>query len=273
MELFDDIWGEKGFLNLSEADNDDEFHNLSTENLLVLPEDNTKEDEEFSMIYDEDQPSENVCFSYGRKEREQEAKTLSVVPIVTEVEGSVGKIQFSTTSLSLAQYPTVASSGMSPRYEQNNSTYATSSPPFNIFTDTIRQPTVPERSSSLSFSGLLARDNRHEYKHRKKRENSIDKIIEEYHKKHAGKLGVGHANPKPLASKVIQKKPTRRKGHKYSRSWEGHVVECQDQRSGSRTSETPEGYQFDFDEKAQFQMAEEEDSSNKWAKHKNSIRV
>lgn len=96
MELFDDIWGEKGFLNLSEADNDDEFHNLSTENLLVLPEDNTKEDEEFSMIYDEDQPSENVCFSYGRKEREQEAKTLSVVPIVTEVEGSVGKIQFST---------------------------------------------------------------------------------------------------------------------------------------------------------------------------------
>ncbi|KAM0143751.1 hypothetical protein ACHAP3_001011 [Botrytis cinerea] len=272
MEPFDDIWGEKGFLTLSEADNDDEFHNLSTENLLVLPEDNIKEDEEFSMIYDEDQPSENAYFSYGRKEREQEAETLSVVPIVTEVEGTNGLKQ---TSLSLAQYPTVASSGMPPRYEQNNSTYATSSPPFNIFTDTIRQPTVPERSSSLSFSGLSARDNRHEYKHRKKvpsstmksrtsypgrEKNSIDKIIEEYHKKHAGKLGVGHANLKPLASKVIQKKPTRRKGHKYSRSWEGHVVECQDQRSGSRTSETPEGYQFDFDEKAQFQMAEEEDS-------------
>lgn len=96
MELFEDIWGEKEFLNLPEADDDDEFHNLSTGNLLVLSENSAKEDEEFSMIYDEDQRSDNVYFSYGRKETEQEAETLSGVPIVTEVEGSVGKVRFST---------------------------------------------------------------------------------------------------------------------------------------------------------------------------------
>ncbi|TEY81863.1 hypothetical protein BOTCAL_0031g00090 [Botryotinia calthae] len=264
MESFEDIWGEMKFLN------------LPTEDLLVLPEDNTKEDEELSMIYKKDQPSDKIYFSYGRKQRGQEIEARSAVPIVTEVEKSIGKVQCSNqTSLSLAQYPTIASSGMPPRYEQNISTCETSSPPSNIFTDTIRQPAVLDRSSSLSFSVSSDRDNKYEYKYRKKlpsstiksrpsyprrEKNSIDKIIEEYHKKHAGKLGVGHANSKPLTSEVIQKKPTRRKGHKYSRSWEEHVVECQDQHSGSRTSEIHQGYRFNFDEQAQFQKFEEEDS-------------
>ncbi|TGO59798.1 hypothetical protein BCON_0041g00080 [Botryotinia convoluta] len=261
MSLFEDIWGERQFFDLLEANDDDESLNLPKENPLVLQEDNIEEDEETSMIYSEDQPSENMYSSYAR------------YPLFSiDLKAANGLKQ---TSLSLVQRPTIDSPGMPSQYYQNHSTYATMSPSLNTISNTIRQPAVLERSSALSFSFLSDKDNRHEYKHRedlsysmitsrpssrRREKNSIDVIIEEHNKKHAGKLGVTQANSKPLAPKVVQKKPTRRKGHKYSGSLEGFMVECQAQHSGSGLSEIYQEYQFDPDEPTQSWIFEEEDS-------------
>lgn len=143
-------------------------------------------------------------------------------------------------------------------------------PSVNKIPNIIRQPTVLERSSSLSD---LYR--RHEFKHkedlsysmmtsrppsRRREKNSIDKIIEEHNKKHAGKFGVTQAYSKLLAPKVIQKKPTKRKGHKYSGSLEGFMVKCEAQHIGPGSSEVYQEYQLDHDEPTQSWMFEEADS-------------
>ncbi|TGO22539.1 hypothetical protein BPAE_0164g00260 [Botrytis paeoniae] len=236
MALYEDILGEWHFFDLPEADNDDGLLNLPKESPIILPEDSIEEDEEVPMIYKEIQPSDN-------------------------------------TSLFLVQSPTIDSPGMPSQYYQNHSTYATMPPSFDTISNTIGQLAILERSSALAFSFLSDKDNRHECKHRedlsysmmaprpssrRRDKNSIDMIIEEHNKKHAGKLGVTQANSKPLAPKVIQKKPTKRKGHKYSGSLEGFMVECQDQCSGSSLSGIYQEYQVDHDAPTPSWMFEEE---------------
>ncbi|KAF7899204.1 uncharacterized protein EAF01_008417 [Botrytis porri] len=275
MAFYENIWGERQFFDLSEADNNDEFPNLWKEGPFVLVEDNIEEDEGTSMAYNKDQVSNNVYSSYSRETRDREAETQSIMPIDTEFEESVGNIPRSTTSLSLAQRPTIDSPGIPSQHYQNHSVYATMPPSFNTISNTIRRPDMLQRSSALSSSFSSDKDNRHEYKHRedvsysmmisrpsssRREKNSIDKIIEDHNKRHAGKLGVTPINSKPLASKVIQKKPTKRKGHKYSGSLEGFMVECQDQHSGSRLSGIYQEYQLDRDESTQSWMFEEQDS-------------
>ncbi|KAF5876193.1 uncharacterized protein Bfra_002595 [Botrytis fragariae] len=275
MAIYEDIWGERHFFDLPEADNDDEFLNLQKESPIILTEDNIEEDEEVPMIYNEIQPSGNVCFSYAREERDQEAETQSIMPIDPEFDESVGNIQGSTTSLSLVQSPTIDSPGMSSQYYQSRSTYATIPPSFDKISNTMRQTAVLERSSDISFSLLSDKDNRHKYKRRedlsysmmtsrpssrRREKNNIDIIIEEHNKKHAGKLGVTQVISKPLSPKVIQKKPTKQKGHKHSGSLEGFMVECQAQHSESSLSNIYQEYRIDHDEPTQSWMFEEEDS-------------
>ncbi|KAF7884868.1 hypothetical protein EAF00_010686 [Botryotinia globosa] len=292
MSLFEDIWGERQCFDLLEANDDDESLDLLKESPIVLQEDRIKEYEDTAMVHLEAQPSENIYSSSTRIGRDQEAQTRLIMPVGTNFNENVGNGQCSTTSLSLAQRSLVDSPGMPSQYYQNHSTYATMSPSINKISNIIRQPAVPERSSALSFSLLSDKDNRHEHRHRedlshsmiaprhefkhrvdlshslmaprpsirRREKNSIDKIIEEHNKKHAGKLGVTQANSKPLAPKVIQKKPTKRKGNKYSGSLEGFMVKCEAQYSGSGLSEVYQEYQLDHDESTQCWMFEEADS-------------
>ncbi|KAF7880557.1 uncharacterized protein EAF02_007403 [Botrytis sinoallii] len=275
MSLFDDIWGERQFYDLLEANDDDETLNLLRESPLVLKEDNIEEDKDTAIIYSEDQPSESMHSSFARARGDQEPGIQSMMPIGTKFEESVGNIQRSTTSLSLVQDPTTDSPGTSSQFYQNHSTFATMSPSSNTISNIERPPAVLERSSSLSTSFLSDKDNRHEHKHRedlshsmmasrpssrRREKNSIDIIIEEHNKKHAGKLGVTKANSKPLSPKVIQKKPIKRKGHKHSGSLERFKVECEAQYSGSGLSEIYQEYQLNHDETTQTWMFEEADS-------------
>ncbi|TGO43307.1 hypothetical protein BHYA_0002g01120 [Botrytis hyacinthi] len=275
MSLFEDIWGERQCFDLLEANDDDDSLDLPKEYPLVLQEDNIEKDEDTAMIHLGDQPSENMYSSFARVGRYQEAQTQLIMPVGTKFEESVGDIQCFATSLSLVQRSTDNSLGTTSQYHQNHSTHETMSPSFNAVSNIIRQPAMLERSSALSFSFLSDKDSRHEHKHRedlshsmmtprpasrRREKNSIDKIIEEHNKKHAGKLGVAQAHSKPLAPKAIQKKPTKRKGHKYSGSLEGFMVKCEAQHSGSGLSEVYQEYQLNHDEPTQSWIFEEADS-------------
>ncbi|KAF7942827.1 uncharacterized protein EAE97_006281 [Botrytis byssoidea] len=274
MSLFEDIWGERQCFDLLEANDEDESLDLLKESRIVLQEDSIEEYEDTAMVHLEDHPSENMYTSFARRGRDQEAQTRLIMPVDTNFEENVGNIQCSTTSLSLAQHSLVDSPRMPSQYFQNHSTYATMSPSSTKISNIIRQPAVLERSSALS-SPLSDKENRHKQKHRedlshsvmaprpssrRREKNSIDKIIEEHNKKHAGKLGVTQANSKPLAPKVIQKKPTKRKGNRYSGSLEGFMVKCEAQYSGPGLSEVYQEYQLDHDESTQSWMFEEADS-------------
>ncbi|KAF7959876.1 hypothetical protein EAE96_001479 [Botrytis aclada] len=278
MEEFEDIWGDLQSFNLPEADDGNEFLNLPEENPLDLPEDKVKEDKDFSTIYKEYQSLDNVYSSFVRDGREQEAETQLTmsIPIDTKVDESIGNIQYPTASLSLDQYPTIDFPGMPSQYNQNYSAYTTMSSPFNRISNNIRQQPVLERSSALSLSSLSDQDSTNQYKHkedssysmiasrpssRRREKNSIDKIIEEHNKKHAEKLGVLQTISNLVAPKAIQKRPVRRKGHKYSGSLEGFKAERRAQHSRSRLSEVSRGYQFDHNEPIQSSMFGEEDSS------------
>ncbi|TGO69931.1 hypothetical protein BOTNAR_0005g00130 [Botryotinia narcissicola] len=274
MSLFEDVWGERQCFDLPEANDDNESLDLLKESSLVLREDNIEEYEDTAIAHLEDQLSKNMYSSFVRVGRDQEAQTQLIMPIDTKFEESVGNGQCSATSLSLAQRSLVDSPRMPSQYFQNHSTHATMWSSINKISNIIRQPAVLERSSALSFS-LSDKENRHKQKHRedlshsmmaprpssrRREKNSIDKIIEEHNKKHAGKLEVTQANSKPLAPKVIQKKPTKRKGNRYSGSLEGFMVKCEAQYSGSGLSEVYRKYQLEHDEPTQSWMFEETDS-------------
>lgn len=99
MSLFEDIWGERQCFDLLEATDDDESLNLLNESPFVLQKEKIGEDgedEDTAMIHFKDQPSGNMYSSFARVRRDQEASTQLILPIDTEFEESVGKIQFST---------------------------------------------------------------------------------------------------------------------------------------------------------------------------------